>query len=79
MLIFTGYRHPIPVSLYDSLIATFLEALVLLIAAVLVLYDDGGIAALLEAFLGVVATELALDQHRCLSHLLVVCVLKTIV
>ena len=47
-----------------------------LVAAVLVLNDDGRVPALLESLLIVVAPELTLDQNSCLCHLLVVSILK---
>lgn len=54
-----------------------LEALVLFVAAVVLLDEDGSSAALLESFLLVVGPELGLDQDGRLSHLLVERVLRT--
>lgn len=53
-----------------------LEALVLLVAAVVLLDEDGSSAALLESFLLVVGPELGLDQDGRLGHLLVEGVLR---
>lgn len=53
-----------------------LEALVLLVAAVVLLDEDGGSAALLESLLLVVGPELGLDQDGRLGHLLVQGVLR---
>lgn len=53
-----------------------LEALVLLVAAVVLLDEDGGSAALLETLLLVVGPELGLDQDGRLGHLLVEGVLR---
>ena len=46
-----------------------------LVASVLILYDNGSITTFLKPFLGIVTPELALDQHSCLGHLLIVGVL----
>lgn len=54
-----------------------LQALVLLVAAVVLLDEDRSSAALLESFLLVVGPELGLDQDGRLSHLLVEGVLWT--
>lgn len=53
-----------------------LEALVLLVAAVVLLDEDSGSAALLETLLLVVGPELGLDQDGRLGHLLVEGVLR---
>lgn len=53
-----------------------LQALVLLVAAVVLLDEDGGSAALLETLLLVVGPELGLDQDGRLGHLLVEGVLR---
>lgn len=53
-----------------------LEALVLFVAAIVLLDEDGSSAALLESFLLVVGPELGLDQDGRLGHLLVESVLR---
>lgn len=53
-----------------------LEALVLFVAAVVLLDEDGSSAALLKSFLLVVGPELGLDQNGRLGHLLVEGVLR---
>lgn len=55
---------------------SLLQPLVLLVAAVVLLDEDGRPAALLEPLLLVVRPELGLDQDGRLSHLLVESVLR---
>ena len=65
-----------PESLCNRLISPFLQSFMLLVASVLILYDDGCISTLLEPFLSIVTTELTLYQHGSLSHLLIVRILE---
>lgn len=52
------------------------ESLVFLVAAIVLLDEDGSSAALLESFLLIVGPELGLDQDGRLGHLLVEGVLR---
>lgn len=52
------------------------EPLILLVAAVVLLDEDGGPPALLETLLLVVRPELGLDQDGCLGHLLIESILR---
>lgn len=72
----TPSRHPLDLLLHGGRGAVpLLQPLVLLVAAVVLLDQHGGTAALPELLLLVVAAELALDQDGRLRHLLVESVL----
>ena len=71
-------KDTLPKSLLNdySCISTFLVSLVLLVRSVSILDDGGRFSTFLKTFLSVVTSELTLDEHSCLSHFLIVNILK---